>query len=421
MKKTYIYFQPEYVSKFKCNGQACSAHCCKNWRIDIDKSTYKKYSHIKPKMAAQEITKHLSKSEIGNFYTVKLDAKGRCPMLTEENYCMIQKKYGEDYLSSVCATYPRHTWRLGDFYERSLSLTCPVVGALVLMNPNSLAFEQVEVSEKVHSNQGRIIPQNPKVPPNLFKHMPAIQTAAISILQERTFTIDQRLIVVGFFLDKLDEFIKEARFEEIDDLAAFYMSEDFLHEQALNLAHKVKFDEKEHMRIILETFETLYGGDSIFLKEDKKFVDAVVETLKISVGENEKVSLNEIAENYKKFESIREVFMNTFSAVFENYLVNEFFMHLQPFQFNGSIVNNYGFFLTIYKILELITMSVTVTNFRKNPEKRPPLSLIDLGALISVFANRIDHNRDYIVKIIDNLKAKGRDDMLSIMQSLLEG
>ena len=65
MKQTYTYYQPEYVRKFKCNGQACSAHCCRRWRITIDKKTFKKYSHIKPKSAAKEITSHIIKSEGG--------------------------------------------------------------------------------------------------------------------------------------------------------------------------------------------------------------------------------------------------------------------------------------------------------------------------------------------------------------------
>ena len=67
MKQTYTYYQPEYVRNFKCNGQACAAHCCRRWRITIDKKTFKKYSHIKPKSAAKEITSHIIKSEGGGY------------------------------------------------------------------------------------------------------------------------------------------------------------------------------------------------------------------------------------------------------------------------------------------------------------------------------------------------------------------
>ena len=61
MNQSFIFFQPEYVSKFKCNGQLCNAKCCKNWIIDIDKITYKKYKSIKPKSEAVKITNNIKK------------------------------------------------------------------------------------------------------------------------------------------------------------------------------------------------------------------------------------------------------------------------------------------------------------------------------------------------------------------------
>ena len=188
MKQTFVYFQPEYVSKFKCNGQACDAHCCKRWRIDIDKKTYKKYSHLKPKSAAQEITSHLQENEQLNCYTVKLDNRGFCPMLTEDNWCKIQRTYGEEYLSNTCVTYPRITRRLGDFYERALTLTCPEVAITLLMFDEPITFEQTEVSKKVHDNLERISIQSPPtwISKILIPHIVTMQTAAISILELRS-------------------------------------------------------------------------------------------------------------------------------------------------------------------------------------------------------------------------------------------
>ena len=125
---TYKYYQPEYVKNFRCDGQKCSAYCCKsNYRIVIDKKTYKKYSHLKPKSAAKEIMRNIKKIDNSEDYQIKPDENFNCPFLTEDNLCSIQKNHGEEFLSSTCATYPRCTWYFGDFYERSLSLTCPLV------------------------------------------------------------------------------------------------------------------------------------------------------------------------------------------------------------------------------------------------------------------------------------------------------
>ena len=111
----YECFQPKYFSRFKCDGQKCNAHCCRKWRIDIDKKTYKKYSHLKPKSAAQEITRQIKKRDNSENYIIKLDKNANCPFLTEDNWCQIQRKYGEDFLSEVCTTYPRRVIYFGSF------------------------------------------------------------------------------------------------------------------------------------------------------------------------------------------------------------------------------------------------------------------------------------------------------------------
>lgn len=47
MLEQTIILQPNYVKNFQCDGTKCNAKCCKNWRIDIDIDTYKKYQRIK--------------------------------------------------------------------------------------------------------------------------------------------------------------------------------------------------------------------------------------------------------------------------------------------------------------------------------------------------------------------------------------
>ena len=417
MKQTYLYFQPEYVSKFKCNGQICSAHCCKKWRIDVDKKTYKKWSHIKPKSESEKIIKNIFKND-DNKYIFKLDEKKRCPLLTEDNWCSVQKKYGEEYLSNVCVTYPRITYLLGNFFERSLSLTCPVVAAQVLLNDEPMVFEQIEVSEKIHSNLGRIGMNRAPVPQNLLNHIFSIQFAAISILQSRNLSIDGRLIMLGFFLDKLDEIISADKLEKIENLTAVYSSEKFLTDEAPDLIEIMNFDVKEHMKIIFGTFEALYGGNSNFVRDDQKLIDAFVDTFEITVNENNRISVDSVAKIYEQLDKFRKTFINHFSTVFENYLVNEFFLNLYPWKFQNSIIHNYGIFLTTYKMLELIALSFAVSNFKKDPKKIPPLSKIDLSAITMMFANNLDHYKVYAEKISEHLKDK--DDVIFLMQSLLQ-
>ena len=194
MEKKFLYFQPEYVNQFRCIGGECLNNCCdRSWVIDIDDATYKKYSQIQPEERAKEITAHFEYDDTQSKYMLK----GRpCPFLTPDKRCGIQLEYGEDFLSVTCATYPRHTYNFGKFFERSLTLTCPVAAEMILFQEKPMAFEFVEVPEKIHSGGGKIqigkvLASEDTVP--LFLEM---QIAMISILQARRFSIDQRLIIL---------------------------------------------------------------------------------------------------------------------------------------------------------------------------------------------------------------------------------
>ena len=105
--KKFLYFQPEYVGRFKCDGNACLDNCCcRPWNIDIDAETYKKYSQVQPPEAAEEILSHIERNESNGNYFLK---DRPCPFLTEKNLCRLQLEYGEKFLSSTCTTYPRRT------------------------------------------------------------------------------------------------------------------------------------------------------------------------------------------------------------------------------------------------------------------------------------------------------------------------
>ena len=142
---------------------------------------------------------------------------------------------------------------------------------------------------------------------------------------------------------------------------------------------------------MFETLESLYG-EGVAKIEDRKFIDAVVNVLQAQVDENNKLSLSRLTEKYTALNKARSNFMQYNSTIFENYLVNELFMNLYPFKFNGSITYNYGVFVAIYKLLELITFSFAFDKFLRSREN---LNKIELTATIMIFANNIDHNKRY--------------------------
>ncbi|MBR1728608.1 MAG: flagellin lysine-N-methylase [Selenomonadaceae bacterium] len=422
MKKSYIYFQPEYVSKFQCDGQACNAHCCRNWNIDIDKKTYKKYSAIKPKSNAREITKKIKFDNKVQKYRVILNEKLSCPFLTEDNWCSIQRTYGEDFLSNICTTYPRVVSQVGDFFERTLTLSCPVAANLILRPTEPMAFEQIELSEIAHRKSCKENMLNIK-DQSFSECIINIQYAVISILQERNLTIDQRLIIVGYFFDQLEELLNADKMSEVETLAKIFSSEDFLKTQALDLVNSIDFNIREYIELMINILEKLYGDNEALKFDARDYIIVVIQMLEIKTDKNNTASITELVNTYKKYSSEREKFLERHSTLFENYLVQEFFAGMYPCHVEGSIKHNYGVFLITYKVLELMAVARSV--MAKRLAKSAGIEQLakeeetkDLIKLISWFSVKIDHSKNYMNPISEWLK--DREDIIKIMRALLE-
>ena len=406
MERKYLYFQPEYVSKFKCDGAKCNARCCKGWMIDIDKAAYEKYSAL---ATAQEIISHIEFNSERNSYVVKMNEKNSCPMLTENNLCRLQKDYGEDFLSKTCASYPRHTYNFGKFFERSLTLSCPVAAELILFQKEPLEFKFVEVPEKIHSNGGKIqIGSFIMSEENLIIFF-ELQVAMISILQERIFTIDQRLIVLGLFLDKFQELTSDKTDKDtLMRLIAQYESEDFLMEEIAPLFPNFLPYAKPFMFFVMEFLKYAFTLESY---EGKKFVELLIEVLRIELDEKSRADIVKVAANYESLADEREKFLKDYSPLLENYLVNEVFASCYPWRFdNESITKNFAVLMISYKIFELLIFATTQKN---SAPKDDILKLVDL------FTTQASHNKDVYKNFISLLKDV--DDIFLLMNCMLRG
>lgn len=405
MENNYLYFQPEYVDKFQCKGANCNAACCKGWRIFIDEKTYEQYSQAAD---AQEIIKHMEFDSAYKNYLVTLDEKNFCPFLNEDNLCRLQLEHGEEFLSKTCATYPRRTLNFKRFFERSLTLSCPVVADLILFNREPMRFEFVKVSEKIHSVGDKILMNSLPIVTEAFADMMfEVQGTMISILQERRLSLNQRLIVLGFFLDKLEEIQNNATgisaVREIKKLLASYNPKIFLRNGVPSVIKSLNFDTQKFIVTMANLFATLCTSVKI------KFVVAVIDVLAINPDENNRVSISKVVANYERLADKRKIFLEKYSTVLENYLVNELFLNFYPWRFKESITNNVAFFIATYKIFELIIFVAML----KGLDSRK-----DLVDLISWFVRKIDHGSKALQK---KIFGQIDNDLLNLMESLLDG
>lgn len=241
-----------------------------------------------------------------------------------------------------------------------------------------------------------------------------VQIAMISILQERTLSIDQRLIVLGFFLDRFEELhSKKIRTEEeavslifdLKNLIATYESKTFLREQIPSMLQIVNFDAKKFIGLMLKLLEEFYGSEDAKLT----IMYTVAETLEIIPDKNKHVSLSKIVAKYEQLADVRKKFQEKYSTFLENFLVNDLFMNVYPWRLEESIFKNYAVYVTSYKIFELIMFSATLKGFSSKD---------DWLKLVDWFTAQSNHGKDFNRKIIEHFDSA--DDIFLIMESLLE-
>ncbi|MBR4696103.1 MAG: flagellin lysine-N-methylase [Selenomonadaceae bacterium] len=386
MPNTYVCLQTEHVKKFQCDGKSCQSLCCKGWGIAIDKAALKKYKKIKGK-AGKEILSHIKKKD--EKHMIKLREDRSCPFLREDLLCSLQHDYGEEYLSDICRTYPRLIRAVNQLLECSLSLTCPVAANLVLLQETPMEFEQVEFVTK-EAMDVRVFQWSR----GLVK-LPELQYASISLLQDRRFSIDQRLVILGFFLEHIQD---TEDMEKWSDIVRFYASDDIA-EQAPEMFRAIRFQPEHYLKSMFGLMEFLYGEKSklhIWLDglEDVTAVFGFTE-------DHLEIPVRQLLSSYEEhYPAAKNELMDHYGYIFENYLVNEFFANMYPFRVEGNLVQNYGLFLLGYKLMEFILVAM-----RAN--RGASVDGETLVENISVFANFIDHTPKYLEAVREEAWKQG--------------
>jgi|GEM_PF-1041896 len=409
MESGYIYLQPKYVSKFKCDGKICPANCCKrDWRILIDEETFEKYSKLES--AAHEITKHLEKNPEGVGWLIE-QVDGSCPFMTENCLCSIQRKHGEEFLSQTCLSYPRQLYNFGEIVERTLTPTCPLAADLILRKEKRLDFETVPLKLPGWT-KGNLVVGRTKVPEKIFPCIIDIQLTAISILQERRLSIDERLIILGYYLFQAEEIIQRDELSLIETLNKIYTSEEFFLNQMPQLIDSVHFQILEFAEIIFGVLNKIYGDDKILKTEGNgKYIEKFCKAFGVTFGGE--LNFRELAENYFDLLEIRKVFVENNQVAFENYLVNDFFGGVYPFKIEGSIQQNYAVFVMAFKILEMIALAITALS-RDNSQADA-----EIFKMVTDMSMDLNHNEEYLGALSEELKSKS--DITIFMRGLLQG
>lgn len=135
----------DWYDSFRCVGGDCPYTCCGGyWIIDVDEKTDRRYRALEGEFGAK-LNEWVDRTQKPS--CMRLNAQGRCGMLTDEGWCSIQRKLGEEYLSDTCRTFPRSNKERKGVLFSYLSSSCPEV-----------ACQQLTRTEPFRLEQGREIP-----------------------------------------------------------------------------------------------------------------------------------------------------------------------------------------------------------------------------------------------------------------------
>ena len=139
---------PDYYYDFKCIGGDCTDSCCIGWELDIDEESYEAYKKVEGSFGdrlRESMVDGSDEEDECNTFRLK---GGRCPFLNDKNLCDIYINLGEKSLCKVCTEYPRFTVEYENTREKSMALSCEVVGRLLFSREDEIKFIQKEIPDE---------------------------------------------------------------------------------------------------------------------------------------------------------------------------------------------------------------------------------------------------------------------------------
>src|SRR5258708_7718020 len=217
---------PQYVHQFKCIGGACEDSCCQGWNVTIDKETYRKYKACPDPELLVSMTTNLKRNRSRptdtHYAEIKLTNDLVCPFLDTERLCSIQNTLGEEYLSLTCTSYPRTSNVVNDVIEQSLTMSCPEAARMALLNPGVMEFDEMENATSSRTAMAYAIDTRSLPPTNAGHYFWELRIFTIEVLQNREYTLGERLILLGMFYRALREFVEQGNVLGTRELIASY-------------------------------------------------------------------------------------------------------------------------------------------------------------------------------------------------------
>lgn len=408
-EKMQVVLMPRYVSEFCCIGSDCEELCCAVWNIDVDKKTYQKYRSLPAGKMKDLLNKHVKRNrrESGDskYAKICLDKEGFCPLLSPEMLCQIQLELGEEYLSDVCALFPRMTNHVDGKIEKSLSLSCPEVARIVLSDPEIIVFD---VKEEPQNNRPLIIGQLSTHDKRIkgIQYFWDLRIFMIQLLQNRKYPLAERIFILGTFYLHVQNKLDSGQQDEIPTLIQTYQG---LIDKGdiIKSMKEIPVNTLFQLNLLKEIMDERLGF-GMHMKY-REYLEQWVKGMNYTGGEDQAENARYYREAYENY---YRPFIQKHEHVLENYLVNYAYMSLTPFKHRIGVFNDYIFLVLHYALIKIHLVGIAA--FHKG------LNMDTAIRFIQAFSKNIEHDKLYLSHIHHLLQENGLNTLTHMAMLLKE-
>ncbi|MGN7387123.1 flagellin lysine-N-methylase [Sporosarcina sp. SAFN-015] len=389
-KTTREFIAPNYMKEFQCIGSACDDTCCAGWKVIVDKDTYKKYrntNHPELKSLLKEnVKRNRSAATDVSYAKIKMDSSGACTLLYDDHLCRIQKELGPDFLSNTCAVYPRNLNMVDNVVEKSATLSCPEAARLTLFNKNGIEFYQ----DTEPANTKGFVKKNTmtKKQQDLFWEL---RIFIINTLQNRSISIEERLIILGMFLRKYNTSSNE------NENLQLLISE--FNRDMENLAFSEPINQlPKNIPFKVSMCKSLLKYRTSLQVTSNRYLECLDETIK-GLGLDVDIGEERIILNYTQaYENSYKSFIQQHEYILENYLVNYVFTNLFPFD-KKTVTDSFTMLVLNISMIKLHLIGMA--------KYHNGLTIDLVIKLFQSYSKTIDHNSTYLYNVEKLLQDSG--------------
>lgn len=388
---------PTYLKDFRCVGSPCEDNCCIGWDVDFDKKSYQKYAKIKDGELGKLFSAcvHLNPdaySDEIDYAAVKLRKDKVCPFLNGEHLCRIQERFGEGYLSNVCATYPRYTNIVNGIYEQSATVSCPEAARLILKNPRGIVFEMSEERSDVRHIITYEADTKGKSSPLRVRYLLELRACSLRILQNRHMPLQERILLLGEFCEAFRRIEATKNRAAADELIEAFG-------QSRKLDPRAKSPAKSsggagQLALLGEIIDSLNVFSEI---DSRRYIEYTREFLK-GISNGEKASAKYDSRRAEGFCKYYAPFMRHHEYLLENYLVNFVFKDLFPAAEGQNVFDAYMMLVIRYALIKLHLIGIGMN--------REGLTVETVTSFIQAFSKTVEHHKTYLESIAEQMIQK---------------